>query len=90
MFHIDLYLDNPNQASVSYPFSSIDASINADADADALYGQGLKRNFSDESLILKTHVIIKSRHELLLKRALPISNSFMTPSLDSASHRKNL
>ena len=35
MIHIDLHLYNPHQASVSYPFSSIDASANADADADA-------------------------------------------------------
>ena len=34
MAHIDLYLSNPHQVSVSYPFSSIDASVIADADAD--------------------------------------------------------
>ena len=33
MTHIDLHLYNPHQASESYPFSSIDASANADADA---------------------------------------------------------
>ena len=40
MANINLYLYNPRQASVSYPFSSIDTSINADteADADARYG----------------------------------------------------
>ena len=43
MAHIDLYLKNPHQAPASYPFSSIDASINADTDvdADARCGQGL-------------------------------------------------
>ena len=42
-----LNLCNPHQASVSYPFSSIEASINADADtdadADAQCGQGLNK-----------------------------------------------
>ena len=41
MAHINLYLCNPHQASASYPFSSIDASVNADPDADAQYGQDL-------------------------------------------------
>ena len=36
MVHINLYPYNPQQASVSYPFLSIDTSVNADADA----GQG--------------------------------------------------
>ena len=36
--YINLYLHNPHQASASYPFSNIDASINADADARC--GQG--------------------------------------------------
>ena len=38
---LDLYMDNPHQASVSYPFSSIDARVNADADAGARCGHGL-------------------------------------------------
>ena len=40
--HIDLYLDNPHQASASYPFSSIDSSANIDAyvDTDARCGHG--------------------------------------------------
>ena len=37
---MDLYLDNPHQASVSYPFSSIDANVNADANTRC--GQSLK------------------------------------------------
>ena len=43
MAHINLYLYNPHQASASYPVSSIDTSINteADSDADALCDQGL-------------------------------------------------
>ena len=41
MAHINLYLYNPHQASASYPFSRIDISINADANADALCGKGL-------------------------------------------------
>ena len=41
--HINLYLYNPHLASASYPFSSIDASVNADADADARCGQGIKQ-----------------------------------------------
>ena len=43
MAHIDLHLDNPHQASASYPFSSIDTSLNtgADADSDVQCGQGL-------------------------------------------------
>ena len=40
MAHIDLYLYNPHQMSVSHPFPSIDASVNGDA--DAWCGQGLK------------------------------------------------
>ena len=40
MAHIDLYLDNPHHASSSYPFSSIDTSVNADSDARC--GQGFK------------------------------------------------
>ena len=40
MVHINLYLYNPHQASASYPFSSIDTSVNADVDADRC-GQGL-------------------------------------------------
>ena len=44
--HIDLYLFNPHQASVSSPFSSFDACINADADADAWCGQGLNVEFT--------------------------------------------
>ena len=45
MAHINLYLDNPHQALASYPLTSIDTSINADADdyADARCGQGLKQ-----------------------------------------------
>ena len=43
MADIDLHLCNTHQVSVSYPFSSIDASINADADARC--GQGLRFNF---------------------------------------------
>ena len=39
MTHINLYLYNPHQASASYPFTSIDTSSNADADA------GLKEVF---------------------------------------------
>ena len=39
MAHIDLYLYNPQQASASYPFSSIDANVN-DVNADARCGQG--------------------------------------------------
>ena len=34
MAHINLYLYNTHQASVSYPFTIIDASITTDADAD--------------------------------------------------------
>ena len=45
MVHIDLYLDNPHQASVSYPFSSIDASVDADADADIRCGQGSREHY---------------------------------------------
>ena len=37
MAHINLYLYNPHQASVSYPFSSTDA----DVDPDAWCGQRL-------------------------------------------------
>ena len=33
MAHIDLYLDSPHQASASYPFSSINASVDVDAEA---------------------------------------------------------
>ena len=42
MAHIDLDLYNANQVPASYPFSGIDARVNADAesDADAVYGQG--------------------------------------------------
>ena len=32
--HIDLYVDSPYQASVSYLFSSIGGSVNTEADAD--------------------------------------------------------
>ena len=39
MAHIDLYLDNPHQASTSYPFSSNDASMNTDSDANVRCGQ---------------------------------------------------
>ena len=39
--HINLYLDNLHQASTSYPFSSIDASVNTD---DARCGQGIMQN----------------------------------------------
>ena len=35
MTNIDLYMDNSHQASVPYPFSSIDTSVNTDADGDA-------------------------------------------------------
>ena len=35
MAHINLYLYNPHQVSRSYPFSSIDASVNTDSDANA-------------------------------------------------------
>ena len=43
MAHIDLYLDNPNQASALYPFSNIDTNVNTDAhaDTDAQCCQGL-------------------------------------------------
>ena len=42
MAYTDLCLDNLHQVSVSYPFLTIDASINADTetDADAWCGQG--------------------------------------------------
>ena len=47
MADIDFYLDNSHQASVSYPLSSIGASINADAntDANARCGQGLRSSY---------------------------------------------
>ena len=38
MAHVDLYLENPHQASASYPFSSMDASDNSETRSD----QGLK------------------------------------------------
>ena len=38
------FLYNPHQAWVSYPFSSIDASVNTDADADARCGQGITKS----------------------------------------------
>ena len=38
--HIDLYLYNPHQTSASYPFSSIYAAGNADADTDTRCDQG--------------------------------------------------
>ena len=41
MAQIDLYLFNPLQASVSYPFSSINFNTDADAVTDACGGQGL-------------------------------------------------
>ena len=41
MAYVDLYLDNPRQASALYPFWSIGTSINVDADAAARCGQGL-------------------------------------------------
>ena len=47
MVHINLYVFNPHQTSASYPFSSIDASVNADTDAnaDTRCGQGLSLDF---------------------------------------------
>ena len=35
MAHINLYLYNPHQVSASYHMSSIDSSVNTDADANA-------------------------------------------------------
>ena len=40
--NLDLYLYNPHQASTSYQFSSIDTSVNANADALARWDQGHK------------------------------------------------
>ena len=41
MAHVNVYLCNPHQASESYPLSSIDASINADVEADPWCCQAL-------------------------------------------------
>ena len=43
MAHIDLDMYNPDQAPAAYPFSSFDASVNTDidADTDAWCGQDL-------------------------------------------------
>ena len=40
--HINLYLNNPHQVSVSYPFSSIDAIVNVDGDTGARCYQGVR------------------------------------------------
>ena len=40
--HINLYLNNPHQVSVSYPFSSIDTIVNADGDTGARCDQGVR------------------------------------------------
>ena len=47
MTHINLYLKNSHQESASYPFSSIDASVNTDADAQC--GQAF--NLFQENII---------------------------------------
>ena len=43
--HIDFYLDNPHQVSVSFPYASVDVIVNIDTDTDvvARCGQGLNQ-----------------------------------------------
>ena len=67
MAHMDLYLCNPYQASVSYPFSSIDISINADAEADAdayaSCGQGLRQGLKSWRWLFR--IVVEMTYSLL-------------------------
>ena len=69
--HINLYLDNPHQASISYPFSSINTSVNTDTDARC--GQGLTNsdkpgsNFGRGLHLDSPFILRNTLHEMILK-----------------------
>ena len=64
MAHISLYLYNPYQASVSYPFSSINTSVNADTDADAWWVSCTKYHDRFNAQICKGTVLINFQREI--------------------------